>query len=410
MSGRPGHDQHDPDEAADALSAYWDALVDGATADAGGAGGLARMVDWLRGSDSTPALSSGERRRIWEGIMAAQVASSGMEQFGGRGRPGLNSKPPRFIDLPSATVATDLGRERGHAWWRGAPGALATAAMLAVVLVAALVAGPWRWRGESGEPANLPAVIVAQATPTPDAAAEETLVELAIPADLLPEGDRITSELAYLTDPPGSTGRWNGIERVDWRGLRVQHVLDGSLTMRAEDESWVARAGAGAALAEAPAGTEVVLAAGDTWLARNETPYETSNPGAEPAHLLLWVLADIADENTAFLYLEPGPWTIDFSDALPPGIEAPTEGATLRIRRLELPVEGRLPAPPGAILQHGVRPPTDAAGKPILDPSLGTLRNGTVVNLGRKPMMVYALSLEASGVEAGTPSGATPVP
>jgi hypothetical protein len=146
-------------------------------------------------------------------------------------------------------------------------------------------------------------------------------------------------------------------------------------------------------------------------MARNETAYEVDNGTAAPAQFLSWILANIADTNTAYIYLEPGPWTIDFTDPLPPGIEVPAAPVTLRIRRLELPVEGRLPAPPtSVILQQGVRPPTNAAGTPVIDPSLGTLRSGALVNIGRKPVTVLALSVEPIGAEIASQLPGTAVP
>jgi hypothetical protein len=234
------------------------------------------------------------------------------------------------------------------------------------------------------------------------------LLEVDLAPDLLPRGEQITSELIYVTSPPESSTTWQGLGRVDWRGVRVHHVLDGSITMRAEGDAQVLRAGVAAAPEDVPAGSEVLLGPGDTWIARNETPFEATNTTAEPTHLLMWVLANIAEANTTYIYLEPVPWTIESADPAPPGIELPEGPVTLRIKVLELPVKGRLPAAPGTI-QHGVRPPRDAAGKPILDPSLGTQSNRTLVNLGRKPLTVYVLTLDPIGGDVGTPSAGTPV-
>lgn len=285
------------------------------------------------------------------------------------------------------------------------PGSFATAALLVLVLVVSLfAAGPLRPGRGPAEPAGLPAVIEAPATPSPGAATEETLVEAMIPAELFPEGEHITSEAAHLTMPPGSSGAWKGSERVDWPGLRVQHVLSGAITIRSEADAQVLRAGGGSAMEDVPGGTEIVLEPGDTWLARNETPYEVDNPAEAPAVFLLWVLANLGDPDVGYIYLEPGPWSIDFSDPLPPGVRPPASPATLRIRRIELPEKGRVPAAPGAIVQHGVRPPVDAAGKTILDPSLGTLRTGVVVNIGRKPITAYVLSLEPAGGATASPA------
>ena len=248
---------------------------------------------------------------------------------------------------------------------------------------------------------------VAAQSASPVAATEETLLELTIPPELLPQGERITSDLVYVTSPPGSTGIWQEIDGGDWPGLRIHYVLDGSLRVRAEGAAQVVRVGERSTLEDVPAGMEVGLGPGDAWIARNEIPFEAVNASAAPAHLLMWVAANIEDPKEFNLLPGPGTWFLDDEDALPPGVVMPAGPARLRIRLLELPVEGRLPSAPGAI-QHAVRPPTNAAGTPVVDPSLGTLRNGTVVNIGRKPVTAYVLSLEPLEAEMSTPAAGTP--
>ena len=105
---------------------------------------------------------------------------------------------------------------------------------------------------------------VAAQSASPVAATEETLLEITIPPDLLPQGDRILSELIYITAPGGSTASWQEIHYADWPGLRVHHLLIGSLSVRAEGAAQVVRAG-GASVEDVPAGVEAVLRPGDTW-------------------------------------------------------------------------------------------------------------------------------------------------
>src|SRR5687768_9746360 len=82
---------------------------------------------------------------------------------------------------------------------------------------------------------------VAAQSASPVAATEETLLEITIPPDLLPQGDRILSELIYITAPGGSTARWQEIHYADWPGLRVHHLLTGNLSVRAEGAAQVVR-------------------------------------------------------------------------------------------------------------------------------------------------------------------------
>jgi len=249
---------------------------------------------------------------------------------------------------------------------------------------------------------------VAAQSASPVAATEETLLEITISPDLLPQGDRILSELMYITAPGGSTGSWREENGVDWPGLRVHHLLTGTLSVRAEGAAQVVRAG-GASVEDVPAGMEVVLGPGDTWLARNEIPFEAVNTSASPTHLLLWVAANNEHPTELVRDAFPGAWFFGDMNPLPQGVEVPPGPVTLRIRRIELPVEGRVAAIPGAI-QHAVRPPTNMEGTPVVDPSVGVLPSGAVVNIGRKPVPVYILSLESSEAGAGPPVAGTVEP
>jgi hypothetical protein len=240
----------------------------------------------------------------------------------------------------------------------------------------------------------------APATPIAGKTTEETLLEVMIPMELLPQGERVTAELDHVTSPPGSTASWQGLNSANWPGLRVHYVLEGTLTVRAEGASQVVRADAGAMPEDVPAGTEVALGPGDSWIARNEIPYEAMNTSEAPTDLLLWVLASVEDPD-AFSYVPvPGTWEAHNFVAFPLGVEVPAGPASLRIRRVELPVKGRVPAPPDG-LQYGV------TLTPVIGPSVGNLPDGRLVNLGRKAATVYVLTLESSAEAAGTPVAGT---
>lgn len=243
----------------------------------------------------------------------------------------------------------------------------------------------------------------APATPTAGEMREETLLEVTLPAELLPQGERVTAELDHVTSPPGSTANWQGLDSANWLGLRVHYVLDGTLAVRAEGASEVVRAGEAAMVEDVPAGTEVALGPGDTWIARNELPYEATNTSEAPTDLLLWVLANVEDLD-AFSYVPvPGTWEAHNFVAFPLGVKVPAGPATLRIRRVELPVKGRVPAPPDG-LQYGV------TLTPAIGPAVGNLPDGRLVNLGRKALTVYVLSLESGRAGAGTPPAGTAEP
>ena len=132
------------------------------------------------------------------------------------------------------------------------------------------------------------------------------------------------------------------------------------------------------------------------------------NPSEAPSELLVWVLANIDDPTVLFNYPLPDTWLLHHDAPFAPGVEVPVGPATLRLRRIELPVEGRLPAPAEG-LQYGVTLLTNPAGTPITGPSVGNLPDGRLVNIGRKPATVYVLNLEPIGEDAETTPAATPL-
>ena len=112
--------------------------------------------------------------------------------------------------------------------------------------------------------------------------AEETLLDLPIPADMIPRGDPLGSSLAHYTLPPDTTTTW------DVRQMRVDYVSSGTYTVRSEGSVQIVRAGGIDELASVPSGTEITLGPGDAMIAPRETTSDYTNPGPDPAELLTW--------------------------------------------------------------------------------------------------------------------------
>ena len=288
---------------------------------------------------------------------------------------------------------------RGRRWMVAQ---LATAALVLLAVIGGVFA---LGRGLPGRQANapmLPALVIGTpVSPAPGSAvAEETLLAVTLPAALLPQGDRVAAEISHVTSPPESTGTWRAIDGVDQPGLRILFVMDGTLTLRADGPAQVVRAEGAETLGDVPTGIAVTLHTGDTWLGRNETPWEAVNPSATPAELLLWAVANLEDPTALALNRTPGTWELRNYVATPPGVTVPLAPATLRIRLVALPVKSRLAAPLNG-LQSGLPVFANAEGTPVVGPSIGNLPDGRVVNIGRKPALGYVVTLESGQEREG---------
>ena len=332
----------------------------------------------------------GEEARDMEEVTVQMPSLTLARMFGPNGRSSLASVPP-------------VAQSR----WRMIPSFLVTAAILVLALAAGLFASgslPETWR--SAEPPALPALLVATPLPATAGTTAATLLDLTLPADLLPRGDRVSSIFEFATSPAGSTGSWLAVNSAGQPGLRVQHLLEGEITVRAEGASLFVPAG-GAAPEDVAADTEITLGPGDTWVARNETVFEASNPTDAPARLLVWVLANVEDPGGVINYPLPGMWTeeVDVLDQPAPGepgIDVPAGAARLRLQRIALePKESYPPAASG--LQYGLASPFGADGSPVVGPSVASQPSGKIVNIGRKAATAYVLQF-APAEDVGTPS------
>lgn len=347
-----------------------------------------------------PPAPENARARVWRRLQQRQQGTeSEMEaRFG--------APPP----LPATIPVQRNGwrqADRNHTSWRVMPGLLATAALVVFVLAASLVAGVLRPRLASPPPIGLPAGFPVLATATSGAVAEHTLLDVALPAQLLPQGERVSGEYSQVISPPGSTGSWRAIDSAGQSGLRVYFVQDGTLTMQAEGPSQVVRAGT-SSLEDVPSGDVITLVSGDAWIARNETPVDAVNPTEAATKLLVWVLVNIEDSAGFMNASVPGNWQEVYNRlGDPPGVVVPAAPARLRIRLVELPVKGRLPVLEGS-LQYALSLPTNQEGTPVVGPSIGNLTDGEITNIGRKPAQAYVLSLEPSATNDGGTLTGTP--
>jgi len=302
-----------------------------------------------------------------------------------------SSTPPPFlhadrISRPSLVRARPTIGHRRHTITR-----LGLAALLVLVGLGSLALWPASHDGRS-----LPAAFIqAPATPAlpPGVLADETLLTLHLPAELLPDGSNpnaIGAGLARATIPVGARSSWS---EDCCAGPLVEYVLSGRYTVRAQASLHVVRAGGVAE--EIAAGTEVILGPGDALLSRAETPVEAANAGTEPVELLSWVLTDNA--GMAYGHLMPG-WTVGRADTRPYRIALAPAPATVRLRRVELAPGATLPA--SARLTFAV--PVEARATIRKQPD-GGIRNDETTSAG-----FYVLTLEQDA--EASPVAGTPAP
>jgi hypothetical protein len=160
---------------------------------------------------------------------------------------------------------------------------ISIAAAVLILVVGALAVDRWLDRNKDHTPA-----IVAPGTPAPDAGiAEETLLRITIPANLLPTGDNVSTGMVRFSIPPGTTATWDA---PCCTGPVLDHVLSGVYTVRADGPMTVFRSTG--EIEQVPDGTAVTLHGGDSLLLQNQFPVEVSSDSSGPVELLNWVLVD----------------------------------------------------------------------------------------------------------------------
>jgi hypothetical protein len=235
---------------------------------------------------------------------------------------------------------------------------------------------------------------------------QETLVEVTLPADVLPFELMTEVGLVLDTVPAGSTT----VYTADAGGCcpavpaqSVTYILEGTSTFRSQGPAYVVRPGGGAPEPVA-VDSAVDLAPGDAILYRDEIGWEWTVTGEGPMRLLsTWVAegATLPSPDLASWVLDD--YQITMSNAVP--------AAALTVRLVDATLEAGATLSPGsAVVQVAVTLPDDQA-------RLSQGSDGGIKNVGKEPVRLYVASLSPAGPEAevvvagmqATPVAATPV-
>jgi hypothetical protein len=268
---------------------------------------------------------------------------------------------------------------------------LATAALVVLALLGGFFAiGPGRPGRSDDAPALLPAVSGTPATPVEEGPTIETLLTMTFPVEALPTVSSPAFLIWYATIDPETEVTIPPDPIACCPGPQVVHVLSGELALRVEGPLQVLRARTPVPAEDVGPDMEVVLEAGDTAVYGFELPATYRTIGPVPVHLVA---------GGVFAGSPPGPpapYAIAAYEERYPAPQLPPGPLTATLQRATLAAEGIFPAPPREAVQIIMAGPDEG--------TLGERSDGSVENLGREPVVVYALTLHPGEPDGGTPA------
>ena len=272
--------------------------------------------------------------------------------------------------------------QRGLARPRWGVAPLAAAALLLLTLGFAAVVF------EGARPDRTTLIAIDQATPLPGVT-EETLVDIRLPAEALPQGVA-GSALSHFTLLPGDRTTWRVFQNVN-----LVYVLRGALIVRPDGPMQVSRSGRTGAWDTVASGDEVKLGPGDAGLMLNRTTIGFDNAGPDQVEFVQWILASGPRSDPPM----PSAWVVNAYDLSGAGgVTLPGEPAQLRLRRLVMAANASDRAPPGAVLQFAITPPFNMTGTPVAAAVTVTRLGDRVVNTSfGQEATVYVVTLEPTG-------------
>jgi hypothetical protein len=380
------------------LNRFWNDIAAG---DPGTAGDVdpdgARLIRGLHSLANAP-LPASARERVWRGLLdtyistpetkeqtmltTADHAQNGGYRTGGTTRIRLaKPQPPRSLLLTRPVV-------------------LALAATLVLGLFGG-IAGAWRFTtwGDSGQPKGGPA-IYAPGTPAPDLdIGIKTLIEVTLPADVVPADLRSSMHLALDTIPANTV-----TTRDAWSccpGTKPYLILDGNVSLGSDGLIQVIRHDTDGSIENVARGQTADLGPGDVAIVRNEDN-QTWTAGAAEVDIVTAALVGGSVPGST----DPTEWINndyaldDFTLDLPGG---PYE---LRLEQTMLNGDATIPLPEQGVNQLAIV--RDGAG------GIGRNSDGSISVAGvNSPTTLLIVTLTTTAAGSGTPvagMSASPVP
>lgn len=322
-------------------------------------------------------------REVWRRVdAAAQIGRPFHSSRPGNGRmagpaPAASAPRRRIATGRADEAAPPPAEQTGNAPLAAArppwpPGRLATAVLLLSMGLVFIAFGlGWRAVGDPVQQLAAP-----ELAPGRGDVAQETLLDVVIPAAYVPVWDRSSIALALITIPPANTSTW------ETPALRVEYVLAGEYRVRSDGPSMVIRHGA-AAPEDVPVGAELVMAPGDTLIAPAESTSDHATDASSGADILNWVVEE-EDSSPA----KPGSWleyALDHRHDL-----RPRSGAlSLRVLRIDLGPDAVL-APPDDPLHLFVQ-------ADFVESTIAVTSDGSRRNIGKTTATLYSSTVSPFG-------------
>ena len=344
---------------------------------------LVKVVDRFgEATDDVPDPDTTFVNHLWEDLMNAQSTTLSSS----RPTSWRQDESERGMRSTPWSLAPALPLPRPAARWLPA---LVAAALLLVTLG---IAG-YAILDRNGSTGRGGPAIYAPATPSPEAeSTEETLMEIQIPANMLPTGRDISAGLVGLAIPVGTSSTWTPICCT---GPLVEYVVSGTYTVRAQEPITVVRADG--TVEAIGADTAVTLGPGDGLLSHNENVVEASNSGTTPVDLLQWVMID---DTAKFNEHKPSGWVRTGGPNIQRSLTPSDSPMVITLRRVTAENGAKIAAPDGGSSVQFAIP---------ADPDTGLIGNssdGSIVVYGEAdtPVTVYILTATQGGGEGGTPA------
>ena len=298
-------------------------------------------------------------------------------------------RPSPFVINGHAPRLHVLNPPQDRSRWLARPLAyVAVAALLLTMIGAAAAVRVTSW-GDSPEPSKGGLAVFAPASPSPAATGDETLLEVTLPADVVPVGRLGSMLLARDTIPANSV-----TTRERWEccpGAKLYLILDGEVSVTSDGVMQVMRHDRPGEIQTMANGGSADLGPGDAVAVRNEDN-QSWTTGADEVDIVTTVLVGGSVPGSA----DPTEWIGNGYTGDDNTLKLPGGPYRLTLRQVTFDADMEFPLPENGVNQLGMLRDGQAV--------VGRNSDGTISVQGvRGPITFFILSLATLAEGTGTP-------